>query len=505
MDCPRCGLAGTSESSCPRCGVVFAKLDRARPRPPLAQVSAAPPRHAAPWKAPVTAVGLAVVLAGVWLLAPRRGASPTNALPPPSAPTAPALGPSSLPDPPPSHETPLPPLPSFAPADAEGLSPSERQALDDLASRMRDNTAAVGSEDLRTIEAAFGRHPDFPAVRQMLEATLMRLAAVERRERRTTESEAHLRRAAALSPDSLPPRVALLDLLLETRDWTGAEAAARDILALSPRDPDALDRLAFALFRQDRSREAVDVLGERLAIRDSPEARALLARIQKGIADETGMTEQRLAHFNVRYDGQAHEDVGREVLRALERHYATLVITMDYEPKSTIPVILFSTEAYYDASGAPRWSGGVYDHLDGRIRVPIGGLTPSLGPEMDGTLIHELTHAFAAEITGGLTPADVNEGLAQYHEGKRMSSMLRPEALTALADGRIGGVAASYLEGLSFTEYLVGLRGQGGINDLLRAMGETRSVDEAFERVYGASAQRVRSAWRARLRQQHGS
>ena len=74
---------------------------------------------------------------------------------------------------------------------------------------------------------------------------------------------------------------------------------------------------------------------------------------------------------------------------------------------NTIPVILFTREGYYDASGAPAWSGGVYDGIDGRIRIPIGGLTASLTPDMDETLIHELTHAFVADRTRGVAPREV--------------------------------------------------------------------------------------------------
>jgi tetratricopeptide (TPR) repeat protein len=390
------------------------------------------------------------------------------------------------------------------PATPSGLSPAEYHALDELAGRLRTAPSSVSAKDLRTVEALVGQHPELDGLKPFLEATLVRLALTLRSQGHRDAAEAHLRRASSLSPGSLAPRIALLDLLLEARDWAGAEATAREALALSPRDPEALERLAFALFRQDRNREAADVLRESLAIRDSPEARSLLARLEKEASDESGMTEQRLSHFNVRYDGEAHEEVGREVLRALERHYATLVATLDHEPRATIPVILFSQRAYYDASGAPPWSGGVYDNLDGRIRVPIGGLDAGLGPEMDGALIHELTHAFTAEITGSLTPSDVNEGLAQYMEGKRLESLLRADELHALAEGRIGGVAGTYMNALSFVEYLMVQRGQGGVNDLLRAMGETHDVEEAFRQVYGAGAQQVRLAWRTRLRQQYG-
>ena len=49
---------------------------------------------------------------------------------------------------------------------------------------------------------------------------------------------------------------------------------------------------------------------------------SILARIRKGLADEKGMTEQHLSHFNVRYDGEAHEEAHerkehRDALRAV--------------------------------------------------------------------------------------------------------------------------------------------------------------------------------------------
>jgi hypothetical protein len=231
----------------------------------------------------------------------------------------------------------------------------------------------------------------------------------------------------------------------------------------------------------------------------------MLARVEKGLEDERGMTEQHLSHFHVRYDGDSHEDVGREILRALEQHYATLARALDYQPANPIPVILFSREAYFDASGAPAWSGGVFDGTDGRIRIPIGGLTSSLTPYMDDTLLHELTHAFVNDRTKGVATREIQEGLAQYMEGKRSATDASPQVLAAIADGRDRGVRAFYLAALSYVEYLIATRGMGGINDLLRAMGETGSVDEAFQRVHGCSYHDSRQAWAQHLRQQYGS
>ncbi len=387
---------------------------------------------------------------------------------------------------------------------ATGVPEADLSAAERLAGRLQARMS-LSPADLSAAEDLFARYPGQDPLRRLLEGVLVSVSVQERKERRFDQSLAHLRRAVGISADNPKLRAALVDLLLETSDWAGAEAAAREWLAIAPRDPEALRGLAFALMRQDRNREAEEAVRAALDIREDPASRALLARLQAGMVSEQGMKEQQLAYFHVRYDGQAHEDVGREILRALERHRATLVRTFDHQPGATIPVILFSSQSYYDSTGAPAWAGGHFDSLDGRIRIPIGGLTSALTPDMDGTLIHELTHAFVNDRTRGMAPRDLHEGLAQFMEGKRAASILSPAQLQALAGGRAVGMGGFYVEALSFVEFLVAERGQGGINDLLRIMAETGSVDEAYARVYGRDVQASRRAWRERLRLQYGA
>ncbi len=124
---------------------------------------------------------------------------------------------------------------------------------------------------------------------------------------------------------------------------------------------------------------------------------------------------------------------------------------------------------------------------------------------MDGTLLHELTHAFIAARSRGIAPREVHEGLAQLMEGKRLESMLNREQRKALADGRIGGVMGFYLGALSFAEFLMAERGQGGINELLQAMGDTGSVDQAFQKVFNRSYGDELKDWSVRLQRQYGS
>jgi len=183
----------------------------------------------------------------------------------------------------------------------------------------------IGEDDLRTVEDLLARYPGEERLRNLCTVAFMAAASQAHAARRLADAASLLRRASAVLPTALEPRALLLTVLLDAGDWAAAEAAARDLVARDGRNADALYGLAYALLRQDRNREAKEALQASLAIRDSAQARALLERIQKGLLDERNMTEQQLSHFHVRYDGDSHEDVGREILRVLERHYATLV------------------------------------------------------------------------------------------------------------------------------------------------------------------------------------
>jgi hypothetical protein len=418
--------------------------------------------------------------------------------------TATAPGPTSVAAdvPPPSLAIPTPPPLRELQIDPNQVPDTDRTQVDSLVRKLA-NPSSLTAADVQMAEALLSRHTEERAIRDLLEAVLLAAAGRHLQQRQFAQAVAYLQRAGEIQPSSTRAPLALMGVSMDTSDWTGAEAAARAAIKINPRSFEAWQGLGYALLRQDRNRDAVEALRAALEIRDDTNVRGMIQRIEATLANERGMADRRLSHFTVRYDGEEHEAVGREIVRALETHYATLVRTLDYEPTNSITVILFSRQGYYNEGGGPQYLGH-YDLLDGRIRVPIGGVTTTLTSQMDGTLLHELTHAFVHERTQGVaTRFPIQEGLAQFIEGKRIDAM-NPRLVAALASGRSAGEYGQYVLALSFVEYLVASRGQGGINDLLKAMGETGSMDDAFRQVYGMTLGAAQDAWGQRFQRQYG-
>ena len=400
------------------------------------------------------------------------------------------------------------PAPRLAgiPSTADGTSPPRITAADyALSQRLRAKLdpltpPVITAEDLHLAEGLHERYPEIAPITEILDQALRIRARNLRQAGDDAAAEELLVRACALAPSNRAPRLELLALQLSRSEWPAAEQTARAALALDPDDPTALAGLGLSLMRQGRDREA----REGLARAGTTEAGVLLGKVEKDLTHEAGMREQRLGSFTLKYEGEAHDAVGNEVLRILERHYATLTMQFDHRPASAIPVILYTQEKFQEASDAPSWAGGIFDNLDGRVRVPVGGLTTTLSPQTESVLLHELTHAFVADMTNQTAPRELHEGLAQHMEGKRLDTMVPGSYLTALADGRVTGVPALYLGALALVEYLLDQRGQGGINELLRSMGATHNADAACRAVYGQSFGELQEAARARLRQRYG-
>jgi hypothetical protein len=403
-------------------------------------------------------------------------------LPPPGLPPTTARPPSTV-------DYVVLPDPALSERDAERLAPLLR-----IAERHLD----VDDEQVREAEDLYARYPQAASPRAVLE-NLLELAAKQAVARgRPIDAERYRVRATELWPETPAVWLRLVQQHEEREAWREAELAARKGISACP-DEAALHRsLATALMRQGRDDEAVDLLRRLLARREDGLARSLLARLESQLGSFAGMASQDSSHFRVRFEGEGDAALGRALLQTLEQKHDMLSRTLGFEPPGVVQVILYPRQTFRSVSTAPGWAGGYFSHFDGRIRIGTRDLTAGFVPvDLERTLTHELTHAFLAARTRGVTPDLVNEGLAQYLSGKRLGYRLA--ASRAVVKDGLVKVDDFYDSALSFVEYLIDRYRQPAMNDLLEALGTTGDVDKAFRSAYRQSYAETRDEWLKQL------
>jgi len=176
-------------------------------------------------------------------------------------------------------------------------------------------------------------------------------------------------------------------------------------------------------------------------------------------------------------------------LRTLEDHFRAIESELNFTPAEPIGVILYTEQVFADITRAPAWVGALND---GRIRVPVQGLT-AVPPELSRVLKHELTHSFIQQKTRGRCPVWLQEGVAQWMEGQRSSetadllvSAYERKAAMPLAAMehswmRMPGEVAlyAYAWSLGVVEYLVATYGMRDLERLLDRVAVEPSTEAA--------------------------
>ena len=184
---------------------------------------------------------------------------------------------------------------------------------------------------------------------------------------------------------------------------------------VAPEDPDIAKLTGWAFYGLNKLDLAVVEWKHALALRPDAEIEAALKKAQRDKEEEQQYKENESRHFTLRYSGASAPALAHDVLRTLERHYETIESELSYSPPDAIGVILYTQQAFADITQAPNWVGALND---GRLRVPVQGLN-TVTPELSRVLKHELTHSFIQQKTRGRAPTWIQEGLAEWMEGKR--------------------------------------------------------------------------------------
>jgi tetratricopeptide (TPR) repeat protein len=262
---------------------------------------------------------------------------------------------------------------------------------------------------------------------------------------------------------------------------------------VAPDDPEVAKLEGWAYYGMVKLDQAVAEWKRALAIAPDPEVQMALAKAERDRREEQNYRENESIHFTLHYDGNSEPELAREILRALEMHFVAIESELNYTPPDSIGVVLYTQQAFSDITRAPGWVGALND---GRIRVPVQGLT-SLTPDLSRILKHELTHSFVQQKTHSRAPIWLHEGIAQWIEGQRsrgnaavLVQVYDEKQAMALGEmenswmGLPSSVASyAYAWALANIEYIVQTGGIGDVERILNLIGEGSSTEAATQQV----------------------
>ncbi len=309
----------------------------------------------------------------------------------------------------------------------------------------------------------------------------------------TEQAIAHYRSALIFAPGQ--PNLLLHIAYLHLR--RGEYSPALDYLdranRVVPDSPDVAKLTGWAHYGLNRIDQAVEDWKRAQRLRSDPEIARALEKALRDKQEEGSYREGESRHFRLRYNGSAAPALARDVLRTLEEHFRAIESELNFTPSEPIGVILYTQEAFADITRAPGWVGALND---GRIRVPVQGLT-SVPAELSRVLKHELTHSFIQQKTRGRCPVWLNEGIAQWMEGQRSRDYAevlvaayerKSHAPLAALEGSWMNLPApvaryAYAWALSVVEYVVSADGMRDVERLLDRLATEASPEEAARSV----------------------
>jgi len=261
----------------------------------------------------------------------------------------------------------------------------------------------------------------------------------------------------------------------------------------SPDNGDIYKLEGWAYYGMNRPDQAVMEWKKSLSLKPDSETQAALDKALRDKEEEENYKENESPHFQLKYNGTAQPVLAREVLRVLEMHFSAIESELNYTPPESIGVVLYTQQSFADITRAPGWVGALND---GRIRVPVQGLT-GVNAELSRVLKHELTHSFIQQKTRGRAPTWIQEGVAQWMEGKRSD-----ENAAALVQIYDGGEAAplNHMEGswmglpsdvaryayawsLANIEYIVESDGMSDVQRILDRISAGSLTEDALKEV----------------------
>jgi tetratricopeptide (TPR) repeat protein len=300
----------------------------------------------------------------------------------------------------------------------------------------------------------------------------------------------HYRQALSFAPDNLGLLLNLAALYLGQSQFSASMDPLERARRISPDSADVAKLMGWAYYGANKMDQAVAEWKLAQKLRPDPDVQHALEKAERDKTEEASYREGETANFDLKYNGSAAPDLARGILHVLEDDFRDLESQLDYTPPEPIGVILYTGESFADITRAPSWVGALND---GRMRIPVQGLS-SVTPDLARVLRHELTHSFVAQKTHNRAPTWLQEGVAQYMEGRRSSdsaaallSAANQGALPALASlegswmSLSGGSAGlAYAWSLAAVESIIETGSIVDINRILDNIASSSNTEQAL-------------------------
>jgi tetratricopeptide (TPR) repeat protein len=301
------------------------------------------------------------------------------------------------------------------------------------------------------------------------------------------------RAAANYWPDQPALLLSLAYLHLRRSEFKQSLEYVERVKRLAPDNADAYKLAGWAFYGMNQPDKAVSQWERALSLHPDDESKAALEKAQRDKREEEHYLENESVHFQLKYNGTAEPELAREVLHTLESHYEQMASELNYEPPAPVGVVLYTQARFADTTHAPDWAGALND---GRIRVRVQGLS-RVNSDLSRVLRHELTHSFIEQKTHGRAPTWIQEGLAQWMEGKRSDENVRvllqvyeqgQSAPLGKLEGSWVGLSEevarySYAWSLANIEYIVQTQGMGDVVRILDRIAAGGSTEDALHYV----------------------
>ncbi len=319
-----------------------------------------------------------------------------------------------------------------------------------------------------------------------------------------TEAKRFAEKAAELCPGQSTYQLLLAVILFRQGDYSYAHYAARKALDLKPDDPTARELMG-DLYYQDGSL-ALALSEWEAANRAGPERPSLRQKIErthKELEVEENFGREGSRHFLMQYDDPVPRWIIKAVLQQLEEAYVRLGRELGASPRGDISVILYPQLLFHEVTMSPGWVGG---RFDGKVRVPVGGLTTEAEAQgLQPILTHELAHAFLRSMVPQGLPRWLEEGLAMHFEGMPADAArarLRggrsfaglDEVSRNLQDGN--EVERAYAAAALAVHALIEEAGWRSVRLLLEDMGSGMTLEQALRVEAKLSPRELEELWR---------